>query len=99
MRNEERQLGVVLVNVPLELMYRPRLSMIAICTSAMLVSSWPRPLTRMRDSVNAVPSVGSCKDGSSVGVASPGNTMYSAVAAVVERSSWPAVSTAAAVTV
>ena len=61
-------------------------------------SSSARPLTRIRASVKAVPSVGENSVSLSPGSRSPGYTRYRAVAPAVEVSCWPAVSTANAVT-
>ena len=57
-------------------------------------SSSSRPLMKMRESVNAVPSVGASRFSVTVGARSPGYTRYRAVAPVVDGSCWPAVSKA-----
>jgi hypothetical protein len=62
----------VLVKLPLELMYWPRLSTMATSTSCMPTSSWARPLTKIRASVKAVPSVGENSVSLRVGSRSPG---------------------------
>ena len=57
-RNAVRQLSLVLVNVPDELMYWPGAFLIATSTPAICWSSSTRPLTKIRPSVKAVPSSG-----------------------------------------
>ncbi len=58
--------------LPLLLMYWPSELTTATSTSAMAMSSSARPLTKIRDSVNAVPSVGEARLGNNVGGWSPG---------------------------
>jgi hypothetical protein len=67
-----RQLSLVLVKVPLEDMYWPALLMIATSTRCMAWSSSARPLTKMRPSVNFVPSVGASRPSVKTGGVSPG---------------------------
>jgi hypothetical protein len=71
-RKAVRQLSAVLEKVPDELMYWPRLLTIATWTEPMAVSSSARPLTKIRASVKAVPSVGENRVSLMVGSASPG---------------------------
>ncbi len=71
-RNAVRQLWVVLVNVPDELMYWPKLFLMATCAEAICWSSSTRPLTTMRESVNAVPSGGENRPSTKTGGVSPG---------------------------
>src|SRR5437868_701901 len=86
LRNAVRQVGTVLVNVPVELMYWPRLLTIATSTRAMLMSSSARPLTTIRPWVKLAPVCGAPRSGSKPGSASPGNTRYRAVAPTVDGS-------------
>ncbi len=69
-----RQLSVVLVKVPLPLMYWPAPLRTATCTWRICWSSSTRPLTTMRDSVNAVPSVGDSSVSDTTGGLSPGKS-------------------------
>jgi hypothetical protein len=62
----------VLVKEPLELMYWPALLTMATSTSLRPTSSRARPLTKIRASVKAVPSVGEASVSLSDGSRSPG---------------------------
>ena len=72
LRKADRQLSLVLVKLPLELMYWPALLTTATWTEPMAVSSSARPLTKIRASVKAVPSVGEARFSFSHGSRSPG---------------------------
>ncbi len=71
-RNAVRQLAFVLVNVPLELMYRPSESTMPISTRCIAWSSSARPLMKILPSENVVPSVGVSRDSFRTGGVSPG---------------------------
>jgi hypothetical protein len=66
------KLGVVLVNVPVEPMYCPRLLMMPTSTRAICWSSVARPLTTMTPWSNDAPVTGAPRPGSNVGGRSPG---------------------------
>ena len=87
-----RKLGVVLVKAPDELMYWPRLFLIATEACAICWSSSTRPLMKILPSVKTVPSVGASRFSVTVGGRSPGYAGYRAVAPVVEGSCCPDVS-------
>jgi hypothetical protein len=72
LRKADRQLWLVLVKLPLELMCWPALLTMATSTWPMAVSSSARPLTKIRASVKAVPSVGENSVSLRVGSRSPG---------------------------
>ena len=72
LRKADRQLSLALVNVPEELMYWLALLTMATSTRLRLTSSMARPLTRILDSVKAVPSVGEARVSLSHGLRSPG---------------------------
>ena len=71
-RNAVRQLGVVLVKVPEELMKRPSESTMPTSTRGDAVSSLARPVTTILPSVNVVPLIGCPRLSSKVGGRSPG---------------------------